>query len=865
MSSSATRAGVSHLLSSKGSTLLERAHSASQSGKPLSEIQSQVDTLVTQSIDRAVDPKTLAAMVAGGFASRFARMGTLAAASPLLTKGQTILPLLVRGGSYAVSLGAESFTFAGVNRELNRIEGHQPVQPFTQEWAHAALTLGALKSFGGLTKDQNIILQHLAADLGLVAGQNLGYASHLSPKPQGSFIAQMLGAEAMNWQMKGGMGLVHGLAPSLLPTERSMDLYLKSQEMGLQRPLPLFSKLAAEGVPGDFMENSVKSEGSEKHQISAMSKEGEDGSELERPKEYRSLRDWGFGPQEMEALKSLAQVDKKAALLLRAMEMDEAGEFKGDLDMDLPQNMKSMETFLAKVAQKTPDAENIKIDQNDYFILELLTGLVAASKDLQEDYEEDPEGLKKEHELAQKGDPLASLRLLILEKAKTGEISRLTSESFIADVSQKIPGAENIKTSEDLAKFLHPILYAPSPAEIFRAELAMANANPKLKAAVEKTPLSPKETLELINIIHEKAVRGAELALLQLPEFLGWMSGAGFSSEQILQLAQPFAEKGLSHFQYHGLPHFLEVAKKAGLNVDQTFQLTMCLAEQDFGYDVLHFNRAAKGIENLMEVGLEPEVIFWTAVHQMSKESLLPEEKPVLGLGEARSGDKILHYLEQFRKYLDRSIDEERKRPLEEDEENFNLASLKEDSQALDFILDLRTRYPNEYKDFLEAFKNARPIVCDRYLAAENQIRSFLFPEESTRSPSTVPDEIVLVQFLSGASAEYSPLGPRQKWARPKIQAMLSQIGRNLAEAKSRLDYATTRASGLIDLKNERSRLEENRILAKGRAIIGASKEEIKETREYVPSVAEERDAYDVLKAEQTLLKMLLQLSLKNK
>src|SRR5262245_48942447 len=105
MSGPTNRAGV---LSPSPSSILDRASLSSQS-----ELQSQVDSLVSHSIAEATNTKTLTAMVAGGFAFRFARTGGLAAADPLL-KGNSILSWIARGGSYAAALGAESAVFAGV-------------------------------------------------------------------------------------------------------------------------------------------------------------------------------------------------------------------------------------------------------------------------------------------------------------------------------------------------------------------------------------------------------------------------------------------------------------------------------------------------------------------------------------------------------------------------------------------------------------------------------------------------------------------------------------------------------------------------------------------------------------------------------
>src|SRR5262245_12345708 len=323
MSNTTTRAGVSYLLSSTDS-FLERKSRDPQNKTTLSEIQTQVDNLVTHSIDQAFGSKTLVAMVAGGFASRFARMGALETTAPFLSKGEMILPFLARGNSYAVALGAESFTFAGVNRGLNNLEGHRSIQPFTQEWAHAGITLGLLKSFGALTKEQNVLLQHLTTDLGLVAGQNLGAAAQLEPKPQGDFLQQMLSAEAMNWQMKAGMSLVHSLTPGLLPLEKSMDLLLQSQETdgGFKRePTRLFFSrfaFAAEGGPEIALTENGRSKESKESHLSQMSGDGGGkGAESDIATYVKMLKtsyNSSDGFEAVIALKNLAKAGHEGAL-----------------------------------------------------------------------------------------------------------------------------------------------------------------------------------------------------------------------------------------------------------------------------------------------------------------------------------------------------------------------------------------------------------------------------------------------------------------------------------------------------------------------------------------------------------------------
>src|SRR5262249_2459368 len=110
-------------------------------------------------------------------------------------------------------------------------------------------------------------------------GQQVGAEFGLVEKPQGNFAQQMVQAEAMNWQMKGSMALLHGLSPNLLATERSLDLYLKNQKRDLFFQISsLFSNgvLTPEG-PGIFPVESSEpwnSKGSNVMEMSGSKKKG---------------------------------------------------------------------------------------------------------------------------------------------------------------------------------------------------------------------------------------------------------------------------------------------------------------------------------------------------------------------------------------------------------------------------------------------------------------------------------------------------------------------------------------------------------------------------------------------------------------
>src|SRR5215467_15121418 len=219
--------GVSSL--SSRASLLDRANSHSQN-RSLSQVQSEVDGLVGSAVSTVSDEKMMASLFAAGAVGRFIRLGTVAAS------GKSLAPLAIQAMSHVTALAGESAVFAGMERKFAQWEGHAPTQSFQKDWARAFLNLGSLKLLGTAAQGQNLFLQHLLTDLGMVGGQQVGAEFGLVEKPQGTLAQQMVQAEALNWSMKGGMALLHGLAPSFLSMEMSWDLATKSQ--GLVRALP---------------------------------------------------------------------------------------------------------------------------------------------------------------------------------------------------------------------------------------------------------------------------------------------------------------------------------------------------------------------------------------------------------------------------------------------------------------------------------------------------------------------------------------------------------------------------------------------------------------------------------------------------
>ena len=214
----------------------------------LTEAQALTDQLVSVSIQEASNFKTATAMLGAGWVGRFTRIGAL-------SSGRT-LSQVIRGISHVPALAAESAAFARIEREINLLEGQKTTQPFQKDWARAAVALTGLKLFGGISRGQNILLQHFFTDLGLIGGHHAAHALGFMEKPQGHFAQQMLQAEALNWSQKGSLALMPGLSSKLLSMEMSLALYLRSRgtHVSSNQVSPFFPRLAvvAEGGHESF-------------------------------------------------------------------------------------------------------------------------------------------------------------------------------------------------------------------------------------------------------------------------------------------------------------------------------------------------------------------------------------------------------------------------------------------------------------------------------------------------------------------------------------------------------------------------------------------------------------------------------------
>src|SRR5262245_62108644 len=212
------------LSSSEGGSLLSRPSSLSQAPVPTA-LQSQVDVLASGFVEQATDWRSLAAMMAGGMTYRLGRMGAMAGGTGRLA-------------SLGIGLGAEVTAFEMTNRSLSSLTGDHQSNPNLWRWEgqggiqqgllSSLVTFGTIKGAARLAQGENVVVQHLLQDTGMVLGHQVSASFGITEKPQGTFAEQFLHAEVTNLQLSAGMSLAHGVAPGVQGIERGLDLSLRS-------------------------------------------------------------------------------------------------------------------------------------------------------------------------------------------------------------------------------------------------------------------------------------------------------------------------------------------------------------------------------------------------------------------------------------------------------------------------------------------------------------------------------------------------------------------------------------------------------------------------------------------------------------
>lgn len=204
----------------------------SDSSHNLSHHQQEADALVKSFATQASDWKNLTAMTAGSLAYRLGKL--LTASSPL-----SKIPFAHKLLAPVIGLSTEVSAF----RRTHVLLGN----PLEDNCFTTFVHFGALKGFGKIAQNQNLLFSHFLQDAGMVAGHQMAYGLGLASKPQGSLSEQFLYAEVSNLALGAGAALGHNLTQGrILLGEKALDLRVSVYELKpLRNENPVFNPFMA--------------------------------------------------------------------------------------------------------------------------------------------------------------------------------------------------------------------------------------------------------------------------------------------------------------------------------------------------------------------------------------------------------------------------------------------------------------------------------------------------------------------------------------------------------------------------------------------------------------------------------------------
>ncbi len=190
----------------------------------LSNAQIKLDATLENFSHEAGNFENIAAMTLGSGVFKLARAGALSLTARFASRSLNAL-------SYVAALSAEVTAFRGSHCLFEKAQGRIPSESvFEGEGFFRTFTdFLALKGAGQMAQGQNLFLTHTLQSSAMVASRYANASLGLLPRPQGSFVEQLVEAESTNIALGAGQGLfgiLSGYRVHMM--ERSLDIRTES-------------------------------------------------------------------------------------------------------------------------------------------------------------------------------------------------------------------------------------------------------------------------------------------------------------------------------------------------------------------------------------------------------------------------------------------------------------------------------------------------------------------------------------------------------------------------------------------------------------------------------------------------------------
>ncbi len=182
----------------------------------LSSEQILMDQMSEGFLSGATKFENLIPMFVGSFAFRLTRLSILSLHSSSFT----------RGISYAAALFSEAAAFEGTSALFHP---QNTEASFSSRMSANMLRFGTLRLGHALFQPSQIVLQHLATSMAMVAGESLAAYLKFTPRSEKNFIEQCVHAEVSNIQIQFSLAGLNYLFPSWARWESSLQIQERKQ------------------------------------------------------------------------------------------------------------------------------------------------------------------------------------------------------------------------------------------------------------------------------------------------------------------------------------------------------------------------------------------------------------------------------------------------------------------------------------------------------------------------------------------------------------------------------------------------------------------------------------------------------------
>jgi hypothetical protein len=255
--------------------LTSTSHSNFTQTTALTPLQTEMDSLVSTFMEKAMDGYALTGIVFGTAANGGIRGGTLTAFRPIVNLFPKLLGSVSQVGSWAAGLSAEAILFEGLPRFERVALGNEPLSLLNlygqaglfHGMAYSGISLLGFRFAGVLTAHQNLVVSSLMQSGVILGAHEASALLGITERSKGSLGARWMEAQVTVLQIWTGMTLLHGFAPSLAQREQTKNLEIEMKKAGnIMDPLwkmddtPLTMKERPAAPPGFAAMASVRVE-----------------------------------------------------------------------------------------------------------------------------------------------------------------------------------------------------------------------------------------------------------------------------------------------------------------------------------------------------------------------------------------------------------------------------------------------------------------------------------------------------------------------------------------------------------------------------------------------------------------------------